>query len=40
MRRMSDPQDQFAAAMRTLFEGFMMALAKKTGRRPSMAERA
>src|SRR5512142_582185 len=27
-------------ARRTLFEGFMMALAEKTGRRPSMAERA
>ena len=27
-------------ARRTLFEGFMMALAEKTGRRPSMAERS
>jgi len=27
-------------ARRTLFEGFMMALADKTGRRPSMAERS
>ncbi len=27
-------------ARRTLFEGFMFALAEKTGRRPSMAERA
>jgi len=27
-------------ARRTVFEGFMMALAEKTGRRPSMAERA
>ncbi len=27
-------------ARRTLFEGFMLALAEKTGRRPSMAERA
>src|SRR5512141_2536060 len=26
-------------ARRTLFEGFMMALAEKTGRRPSLAER-
>lgn len=27
-------------ARRTVFEGFMMALAEKTGRRPSMAERS
>jgi hypothetical protein len=27
-------------ARRTLFEGFMMALAEKTGRRPSIAERS
>jgi hypothetical protein len=27
-------------ARRTLFEGFMLALAEKTGRRPSLAERA
>ncbi|MDP1624183.1 MAG: hypothetical protein Q8L64_00285, partial [bacterium] len=27
-------------ARRTLFEGFMLALAEKTGRRPSMAERS
>jgi len=27
-------------ARRTLFEGFMMALGKKTGRRPWMAERS